>query len=508
MSSADTSMYQSMIRPTPDQGPLDLATKAVALKTALGRQAMQPLEMEQTRLENEKLRNTAQTSAEDRADTQVLQQIYGDVQHDTSVPPDKKLDVIRERAAGKVKPRTLEALSKQIEDHNTALQKFKDDDLKNMETSMKEIGNTAAGILSAPKEAQTGLYATERARLIKSGIATEDHIPVDYDPNWLQMAATHAMGAQNAATAEMNRREDRRKQDESDRKSHTADLANAGQEVEALKSQDEYTAWRDKLPPKVKALTAATWTPANVATIQRLGLTAEQQQKADESAATEAETKRHNTATEDAKADSKTYTGRLRAALVAIGADDPDNPTKAEADAALKKMGPDATTKPVAKSVLVGIENDKGAALAKSTATLDKEISAATIGGKVLDQDAIDTAWDDHIERLRAAQRAYEHALTTATGEDVGHNPWADNLRAPGKGGAAPHSAATPASAARPAQAPGAAPAAGQPNPKAVALASKYHVNDEVTIRGKRVKITAIDPKTGEFDYDPVPAKK
>lgn len=505
MAHGDTSIYEGLLRQAPHEGPLDMATKAIALKTAMGRAQMQPLEMEQTRLENERLRTQAANLEEDRADAKVLQDLYGQVQNDKSIAPEKKLEALRERAAGKVKPRTLEALSKQIEEHANALTKMQDEHLKTVESTMKEVGNTAAGILSAPPESQNGLYQQERARMIQQGIAKPEDIPETFDANWLQMAATHAMGAQNAATAELNRREDKRKQDEAERKAHSEELATAGQTINSVTNQDEYTAWRDKLRPSVKALTAATFTPANVATIKRMALTAAQGQQADEAAARLTEERRHNEAMEKKKPEAASYTGQLRAALVAIGAKDPDNPTAAEASKALDRVKPEAGEKPVPKSTLVGIESRKTAAIKASKTTLDKEIAAATVGGKVLDQAAIDQAWEDHIGRLQDAQRGYESELTTATGNDVGHNDWADRLKAPGKGGAAPAAGAPPAGAA-PAQPAGGAPAAAAPNPKAKALVSKYKKGDVVKLRGKDVRITSIDPETGNFEYEPAPA--
>jgi hypothetical protein len=222
-----------------------------------------------------------------------------------------------------------------------------------------------------------------------------------------------------------------------------------------------------------------------------MAMTAEQQQRADEAAGTAAETHRHNVATEDNAGTKPTFTGDLRAALVAIGAKDPDNPTADEASKALDRIKPEPGEKPVPKSTLVGIETTKGTAIAKSKATFDKELAAATIAGKVTDQAAVDQAWEDHIERQQAAQLAYEAALTTATGHDVGHNDWADRLRAPGS---APTSA-TPAPAK-----PGTA--ARTANPAAKALVSKYKVGQQVTLKdGRKVTIKSIDPETGEFEY-------
>jgi hypothetical protein len=505
MGGMNTNIYDSLIQPVKPVSPLDMATKAAELKTAMVRSQMAPAELQRAQEEAAQLHQKTQTAAEDAQDQKTLQDLYGEVQNDKSVAPEKKLEELRNRAAGKVKPRTLEQLSKQMEEHQTALQKLGDDHLKQVVEVGKEVGNTAAGILAADPASQPALYAQERNRLIQSGVATADQIPEQFDPNYLRQAAAHAMGAQNAAAAEIQRREQENKDKEAKRKARTDELATAAQTIDSVTDQESYNEWRDKLSPENKALTAATFTPANVATIKRMGLTANQQREADQASATLEETKRHDQATEEKKPEPKTYTGEMRAALVAVGAKDPDNPTPAEASKAMDRMKPAPGEKPVPKSTLVGIETRKSTAIAKSKAQLDKDIAAATVSPKdkeptKSEQAAFEQAWEEHIERLQNAQLAYENELTTATGNDVGHNDWADRLKAPGKGAASPASAA-------PAQ--GAKPTAAAPDDpkvaKARALVSKFKVDQIVPYQGKKVKITSIDPKTGNFTYDPVP---
>lgn len=481
MSSVDTSIYGPLIRPTAPINPLDMATRAADLKTALVRSQMAPLELQRQQEENEQLHLKTQTTAEDAADQKTLQGLYGEVQADQSIPADQKLEELRKRAAGKVKPRTLETLSTQMEAHQTAVQKLDDDKLKQIKAVSDEVGNTAQGILSADPAQQPQLYASERQRMIQSGLATPDHIPEQYDPEWLKVQAAHAMGASNAVEAEMKRREQANKDADEARKARTEELATAAQTIDGVQDQESYTAWRNKLSPANKALTAATFTPANVATIKRMGLTANQQREADQATATADETKRHNQATEDAAAAKPTFSGDMRAALIAAKAKDPDNPTAEEAAAAFKVLHPGTETKPVAKSTLTAIEQRKTKAIRDSKAKLDKDVAAATVGGKVIDQDAIDQAWQDHIQRLQDAQTGYENELTTATGGDVGHNDWADRLRVPGKAGAAPTpQAAPPAAAGASAQAPG----GGAPRPQAAAPTATNAKGEKVQWNG------------------------
>jgi len=130
MSAADTSIYDSLIRPVKPEGPLDMATKAADLGVALQRSQLLPAEIQQRQQEAEELRLKNQTTQEDTADQKTLQDLYGQVQTDPSIPPEKKLDELRTRAAGKVKPRTLEALSKSVQEHQDAMQKAHDDQLK------------------------------------------------------------------------------------------------------------------------------------------------------------------------------------------------------------------------------------------------------------------------------------------------------------------------------------------------------------------------------------------
>jgi len=121
MAGVDTSMYDPLIRPVAPENPLDMASKAADLKTAIVRSQMAPIELQRQQEEAAKLHQANQTSAEDAADQKTLQQLYGEVQSDASVPPEKKNDELRSRAAGKVKPRTLEALSTQMEAHQRRL---------------------------------------------------------------------------------------------------------------------------------------------------------------------------------------------------------------------------------------------------------------------------------------------------------------------------------------------------------------------------------------------------
>jgi hypothetical protein len=501
MSATDTSIYDPLIRPVQPQNPMDLLTKATDLKTAIVRSQMAPIELQRQQEEAAQLHQKTQTAQEDQADQQTLQQLYGDVQNDSSIAPEKKLEELRSRAAGKVKPRTLEALSKQIEDHQTAVQKLDDDHLKQVKAVGEEIGNTAAGILAADPQSRPALYAQERQRLIAAKVSTPDQIPEQYDENYLKAAQAHAMGATNAATAEISRREQANKDADEARKARTDELATAAQTIDGVQDQAGYDAWRNKLSPANKALTAATFTPANVATIKRMGLTANQQREADQATATAAETKRHNQAQETQAASKPTFSGDMRAALIAAKAKDPDNPTPEESAAAFKVLHPGTETKPVSKSALTQIEARKTNAIKDSKAKLDKDLAGVTAGGKVLDQDAVDQAWEDHIQRLQDAQTGYENELTTATGGDVGHNDWADRLRVPGKGSVVPpESAASPQGAQPTAQGQKAGPAA--PNPAAKALVSKYKVGQQVKLKsGQTVTIKSIDPETGNFEY-------
>jgi hypothetical protein len=474
----DASIYDNLTRPPAQPAsPLAMMTGAADLKNALTRSQMAPLELQRIQEENAGLHQKNQTAAEDAADEKTLQGIYGDVQGDASIPPEKKLDELRSRAAGKVKPRTLENLSKQVEAHQTALQKLDDDKLKQLKAVSDEVGNTAQGILSADPAQQPALYATERERMIQSGLATPDHIPEQYDPEWLKVQAAHAMGASNAVTAENTRREQANKDADEKRKARTDELATAGQTIDGVQDQAGYDAWRSKLSPENKALTAATFSPQNVATIKRMALTANQQREADQATATAAETKRHNEAQEAAATAKPTYSGEMRAALVAVGAD-PEKATPAQAAAALDKLRPGE--KPVDRNKLATIESDKAKALKDSKAKLDKDTAGATVGGKVLDQDAVDTAWEEHIQRLQDAQLAYEHELTTATGHDVGHNDWADRLRVPGKAGAAPSKPGAPAAAGAPAQ----ARQGGVPKPQAAAPTATNAKGEKVQWNG------------------------
>jgi hypothetical protein len=495
MGNFSTSMYP--IRP-PGEGvqpvsPVDAFTKATELQNMMQRSKLLPLEIQRTQLENQQLADRTAMAAEDKADSSTLQDLYGQVQNDASIPADKKLEELRNRAAGKVKPRTLEALSKQIQDHQDALTKASDAHIKAFKDLNTEVGNTANAIMQAPPEKQAAEYAQQRQRLISSGLARPEDIPEEFDPDWVKLHAALGMGAVQYAETELKKRADSRAQAEEDRKARLDELTRFSQGIDNVGSQEEYTAKRNELSPANRALVAATWSPQNVATIKRLALTAEQQQQADQAATIAAETHRHNVAGEEAKPEPKTYTGDLRAALVAIGAKDPDNPTADEASKALDRIKPAAGEKPVAKSTLVSIENDKAKAIRDSKKAYDKDLAENVITkpGKQptpSEQASIDQAWDDHVERLQDAQLAYENALTTATGHDVGHNDWADRLRRPGAAAApsAPAAAATPNK-----------PTATEPPPEAKAklkpgIVTTFNNGQKWTLRnGKPTQITS-----------------
>lgn len=458
--SAGASIYDNLIHTPKPESPVEMATKAADLRIAMGRAQLVPAEVEKAQEEAAQLHQRTQTATEDSNDQKTLQGIYGEVHADDSVPIDQKDAELRKRAAGKVKPRTLEALSKSMEEHQKSLAALHDDELKNAKAVSDEIGNTAQGILTADPAKQPALWASERQRLINQKVATPEEIPEQFNPEFLKMAAAHAMGASNAVQNEQKRREQDVKDSEDKRKARTDELATMGQTIDGAQDQAGYDAWRAKLSPENRALTAATYSPQNVATIKRMALTANQQREADQATATESETKRHNQALEDAASNKPTYSGEMRAALVAAGAKDPDNPSKEESAAAFKVLHPGTEQKPPSAATLTAIEQRKSKAIRDSKAKLDKELATNTVGGKVVDQDAIEQAWQDHIGRLQDAQGAYESELTTATGNDVGHNDWADRLQVPGKPGAAPAQPAAGAPGGKGASAQAPAPAA------------------------------------------------
>jgi hypothetical protein len=79
--------------------------------------------------------------------------------------------------------------------------------------------------------------------------------------------------------------------------------------------------------------------------------------------------------------------------------------------------------KPPSRTQLVNIEAKKAGALKDSTKQLQKDLEESKLG--LGDKDE---AYRGHFQRAAAAQRAYEEELSSATGNDIPHNPWADTL--------------------------------------------------------------------------------
>ena len=419
---------------------------------------MAPIELQRAQEEADRLHQANVNSAQDAADQTTSRQIYGDVQNDATVAPADKHSEFIKRLAGKVNPRTIDLMNTELDTHDAAVRKATDDNLAQSIKANTEVHNQLSAVTNPVQ------YATARQSLIRQGLAKPEDIPEAYDPDTVAYHKAAAMGATNSATAEIARREQANKDADEKRKANTDELANSGRTIDGVKDQDGYNAWRAGLSPANQAVTAATFSPQNVATIKRMALTADQQREADQATATATETNRHNQAEEALAAKKPTYSGEMRAAT---------------------------------KATLTAIETRKATAIAKSKATLDKETASNTVGGKVTDQPAIDQAWEDHIGRLQDAQTGYENELTTATGGDVGHNDWADRLRVPGKAGSPP-----PAAAASPAPAGTPPAAASTPNPAAKALVSKYKVGQPVKLKnGQTVTIKSIDPATGNFEY-------
>jgi hypothetical protein len=156
-------------------------------------------------------------------------------------------------------------------------------------------------------------------------------------------------------------------------------------------------------------------------------------------------------------------------------------------------MHPSATAKTATPGQLSGVEKDKSVSLQKSQLNLDtdlgriqkafeKESAAAVNNPEQLAQlkddrvAAIRQAYGDHYQRMRQAQGTYEARLSELTGQDVGHNDWADRAAEQFGAGSAQTGAAT-----------GAAPAATPPAAKA---APKVATMDDVRAYGKKHNLT------------------
>jgi hypothetical protein len=116
----------------------------------------------------------------------------------------------------------------------------------------------------------------------------------------------------------------------------------------------------------------------------------------------------------------------------------------AEASRAAKGEG-GGGEKPATRAQYGQVIKDKQTALADSQKQLDKDLAAANKSFAADDTfdktGAITKAYQDHKARMQQAQLSYEQRASQLSGNDVGHDPWADNLGTdkanpnPGRGG-------------------------------------------------------------------------
>lgn len=95
--------------------------------------------------------------------------------------------------------------------------------------------------------------------------------------------------------------------------------------------------------------------------------------------------------------------------------------------------------KPATRAQFGQVIKDKQTALADSKKQLDKDLAAANKSFAADDTfdkgGAISQAYQDHKQRLQQAQLSYEQRASQLSGNDVGHDPWADNLGTDKAGG-------------------------------------------------------------------------
>jgi hypothetical protein len=148
---------------------------------------------------------------------------------------------------------------------------------------------------------------------------------------------------------------------------------------------------------------------------------------------------------------------------------------------ATKQPAATGADKPPTKSLLTSIESRKGTALKKARDAYRKAVTSS-IPGVPVDDDAKRQAGADLKQAYQDAQNDYEAQLSAATGHDIDHDEWADNLGADaGETPAAP-AAETPGAPAQPAAA---APQAAVPaqTPAAPAQRGGGKKNDPLGIR-------------------------
>jgi hypothetical protein len=142
----------------------------------------------------------------------------------------------------------------------------------------------------------------------------------------------------------------------------------------------------------------------------------------------------------------------------------------------------EAAPKTATPGQFAGVEKDKAAALANSQKSLNDELKTAQENYAKDDTfdrvGAIKQAYANHYARMQQAQLTYEARRSELSGQDVGHNSWADDAAAaaaaqPGTGAPAapPRAAAAPAAPAAPAANAPKAPAPAAAGPKIATMA-------------------------------------
>jgi hypothetical protein len=199
-----------------------MSAGAADLKTA-SRSQTASIELQRQQEEADALHQKNQQAQEDAAEEKTIQQVYGEVQNDPTIPPEKKHDELIARLAGKIKPAALAALNEQIEEHDTLVRNASDDNLAESLKKNTEVDNALSAVLAAPETDRPAQYGVARQSLIRQGIAKPEDIPETYDPATVAVHQAAAMGATNSATAEISRREQANKDADERRRAREAD---------------------------------------------------------------------------------------------------------------------------------------------------------------------------------------------------------------------------------------------------------------------------------------------
>lgn len=462
------SLIAEGIKPPQIENPVDAMAGVLRVQQLRQQAAMAPLRMQQlqgevqgqdtqNQIRQEQLRQQKEDVEADRTIQQTLADNGGD------------WTKARGQLSGKVPNRVLQKRDADHLEYTRALTAANADQRKHVIETSTMLGQELNGIINAPEDQRQAAWEGAKTRLeqegvIKPGAYPDEAPPVETLKGYLAgtaYASTAAKAADAQAQEDQRRamakktQEAAERADRLDRKSEFyQSLTSLGDDLDST----SYQQLRAALKPDIQSSFPRDL--ENPKTGRTREQTLEQIRRGSMSA--------KDLGAETIKIDAEGRSDR-RLDIMQQRADAYDRKT----DQAQKAQ----TVKPAQfKSVQLTKDN----AIASSKRQLQKELAKIQSDAendrqvdKKVDENvvqaAVESAWNDHIERLQDSQRAYEEQVGVLAGDEMPHNDWADKLKPPKIGKDGKPVADTPGAKAPVTTAPSAPIAAPAPTPQASA---------------------------------------